>query len=214
MKWVVAALLALNLGLFLWATGHRANVADPVGRPPINPATMQLLSEQDARTRSTSGDATAARCFRVGPFYDANTLALAGQKLGLLRVPYQQRTVKEREIRAHRVYLGPFRTQSAVEAQRNLLRTAGISEHYVKREPGDVSVISLGLFSQADSAQSLIRDLKEKNVSAKAREESRILGPTYWLELKDPPANARAGAGLNGARWGDPRAELRPFPCV
>lgn len=207
MKWLVATLLVINAGMFLWATGHRPDSAESFARNAVNPANMRLLGE-------VGGDPSReAMCYRVGPFYDPNTVALASQKLGLLGIPYSQRAVKEREIRAYRVYLGPFNDDEALESERQRLRQSNVSDHHVRRDQREGTVISLGLFSQRDAAQALVRELARKEMSARAREEKRVLGPTFWLELEDEKANDRARDGLRNAKWGDPRARLRRSPC-
>ena len=210
-KWVVGVLALVNVALFLWATGHRSvSSASPEDfRQQVNAASMRLLRE-NALSAAESGKTP---CFRVGPFYELNAVALASQKLDILKVPYGQRTIKERQLRAYRVFLGPYSTESAIEAQRGLLRENGITDLYLKREPGGTSLISLGLFSQRQGAEDFVRDLTRKRLPAQARAEERVLGPTFWLELEQSSANRAAENELRATRWGDPRAKLRPFPC-
>lgn len=212
MKWLVGVLLLLNVALFLWATGHQPTSGpDSTSfRQPVNPAGMRLLSEV---ARPEPGTGLQTGCYRVGPFYDQNAVALAGQKLDILRVPFRQRTVKERELRAYRVFVGPYSTESAIETQRNLLRAGGITDHYIKRESEGTSLISLGLFSQKSGADAFVRELEGKRINAQLRTEDRVLGPTFWLELDDRDANRAATGGLEQTGWGDPRANLRPLPC-
>ena len=213
MKWLVGVLLLLNVALFLWATGHQADSVDggPEFRQSVNPSGMRLISEIEPPAAPDAG--SQAGCYRVGPFYNQNAVALATQKLDILKLTFRQRTVKERELRAYRVYLGPYSTESAIETQRNLLRAGGISDHYVKRESEGTSLISLGLFSQKSGADAFARELEKKRINTRLRTEDRVLGPTFWLELDDREGNRAARSELEQASWGDPRAKLRPLPC-
>jgi len=214
LKWIVAALALVNAGLFLWATGHRGlSGGDAAARQIINPDAMRLLSEVSPRTPAPSSDSPRL-CFRVGPFLDRAQMERAGQNLDELQVPFHERTVPAREIRAHRVYVGPYTTPTAIAAQRKLLNASGITDHYVKRENGGQDVISLGLFSQKTGAEALLKDLQAKNIKAQIRVEDRELAPTYWIELRDSAANQRVETALRQRRWDGARAKIRQYPCV
>ena len=137
----------------------------------------------------------------------------SGDRLRELSLPFESLTVKAREIRAYRVYIGPFSNPQAIEVQRLWLSESGVSDHYVKRQVGEKDIISLGLFSQNTGADALVRDLKSKNVSAQTRLEDRTLGSTHWLELRDSNTNRAARAQLSTLDWGDERTKLSEFPC-
>jgi len=215
MKWVVGALVLVNAGLFLWATGHKglAGTSEPA-RAVVNAESMQLISETRPPATAASPAAGARLCFRIGPFVTENDMDRAGQHLYELAVPFNRRNVPSRDIRTYRVYLGPFTTDSAIEAQRDLLRAGGVTDHYVKREPGGNDIISLGLFSQQSSAERMRAELEKKNFKPSTRPEDRALGATYWLELTNSDANKRARADLAASQWPEPRAVVKQFPCT
>ena len=226
MKWIAGILLLCNAGLFLWNFGTRPDATEFV-RPPVNGETMMLLSEmmpaQSAprkQTKKQPENATAVElpveptlCLRIGPFHDINEVTDSGDRLKQLSLPFESRTVKAREIRAYRVYIGPFSNQQAIEVQRQLLNESGVTDHYVKRQAGEKDIISLGLFSQNTGADALVRDLKSKTVTALTRVEERTLSSTHWLELRDSKANRAARAQLSSLEWGDERTKLSEFPC-
>lgn len=153
-------------------------------------------------------------CLRVGPFFDEKLAGETADRLRTLTLAVDMRTVKSREIRAYRVYVGPFENSAESKAQQKILVESGVKDHYVKREEGKKDIISLGLFTQNTGAAALTEQLKEKGVVASTRTEDRKLDPTYWLELTDSEANRAAHAELAAAKtWGDERTKLSEFPC-
>jgi hypothetical protein len=209
MKWFFALLVLANVGMYLWATGHKTTDSSSL-RAAVNADGMRLLSELPAARNSRS----ASSCHRIGPFSDESGSVKAVETLNELSVPYTALTIKKREVRAYRVYLGPFNTSEQIERQRNILRSSGINEHYVKSERAAQDLISLGLFSQQARADEFMRQLIEKDVHAKTRPENRTLGPTYWLELHDVESNQKVLGILRETQWAGDRARLRVFPCT
>lgn len=218
MKWVFGILLLCNVGLYLWTYGHRPDSVQLV-RAPVSGETMMLLSEM-APAKSDTAMETAGEqpieqvyCLRIGPFFDISLASESGDQLAKLSLPFEARSVKAREIRAYRIYLGPFTTPAAVQAQRALLSENGITDHYVKRQPGEQDIISLGLFIQSAGAEALMSELEAKDIVAQIRTEDRTLEPTYWLELRDSRANRESQSRLATVDWGDARTKLSEFPC-
>lgn len=211
MKWLVGLLCLINAGLFLWATGHPTGGFAPASAyPVVNAENMRLLSEvRDERDAARS----ELRCARIGPFVDTAVAALAAQKLDSLSLQYTRRTVKARKIRAYRVFLGPFETRSALEAQRKLLEAGGVKDHYVKRDEQGAGIISLGLFSQRNGAESLAAKLRDLDIAARLRPEERTLRPSFWLEIDDPRVARDIPGALANAKWGEQGAQLRRYDC-
>lgn len=212
MKWLAGFLLLLNAALFLWATGHDpGRPASASAYPVVSAESMRLLSEVKAELGASRDD--AARCIRVGPFVSSAVVALAAQKLDAMSLRYSRRTVKSREIRAFRVFLGPLESESAIETQRRLLEAAGIGDYYVKRDEEGNGIVSLGLFSQEEGAEAMRRKLAEAGVDARLRTEERLLKPTFWLEVNDPAVAGTIPPELDGASWGEEEARVRRYEC-
>lgn len=211
-----------NAAVFLWATGHRPASTKFI-RPPVAGETMMLLSElRPVQSTPTVAEQTGGEepsppqpmCLRIGPFENEKLAKETASRLRTLSLQVESRAVKERKIRTYRVYLGPFDSQSAIDAQRQLLNNNGVQDHYVKRQPGERDIISLGLFSQGTGAEALVGELGAMNITAHTRHEDRTLEPTFWLELQDPEANKKSRAELAAVRnWGDGRTKLSEFPC-
>lgn len=212
MKWLVGALLVLNAALFLWATGHDSGQPRPASAYPVVSAeTMHLLSEV---TASTEARQEGPQCARIGPFASSSVAALAAQKLAAMSLSYTRRTVKSREIRAFRVYLGPYTSQSEIQAQRRVLDENGINDYYVKRdEDGAGGIISLGLFSQHEGAETLARKLGSDDLAVKLRTEDRVLESNFWLEIDDPAVARRVPPELSRASWGEEGARVSRYAC-
>lgn len=218
MKWVFATLLLCNVGLYLWTYGQRPASTEFI-RPPVNGETMMLLSEiapVKSETPDEIADGQPAEqpyCLRIGPFFDIAQASESGDRLSKLSIPFEARSVKAREIRAYRVFLGPFPSTEAVQEQRAVLNENDITDHYVKKQSGEEDIISLGLFTQSDGADSLVSQLKAKDITAQIRIEDRLLNSTYWLELRDSQANRKSQSELSVIDWGDERTRVSEFPC-
>lgn len=211
-KWVVGFLLVLNAGLFLWATGFESEGSDPAAAYPVVSAEgMRLLSEVKAGNESSAD--SGRRCLRIGPFEDSAVASLVAQKLDAMALEYSRLTVKSREIRAFRVFLGPFESPSAIQAQRQLLDAEGIEDYYVKQDDPGAGIISLGLFSQREGAEALQRRLARDNIQSRLRAEDRVLEPNFWLEIDDPAVAGDVPPELHEAKWGEKEAKIRRYDC-
>lgn len=212
MKWVTGFLLVLNAAMFLWATGHDpGRQSSAAAYPVVSGESMRLLSEVKAERESDSED--RRRCARIGPFASSSVAAVAAQKLDEMSLSYRRRTVKSREIRAFRVFLGPLRGEPAIETQRRLLDSGGVEDYYVKRDESGGAIISLGLYSQRDGAEAMLRRLARNDIQANLRTEERVLEPNYWLEIDDPALDGRIPQELTGASWGEQEARVRRYDC-
>jgi len=212
MKWLAGLLLLANVALFLWATGHDpARSRGASAYPVVNPEAMRLLSEVGQGPDKGSPD--SGRCARIGPFVDSAVMSVAAQKLDALSLGYTRRTVKAREIRAYRVYLGPFQSRSAMQAQSSLLDAAGVDDYYPKSEENGARIISLGLFSQRDGARVLRQRMVSRDIPAKLRTEDRVLGSNFWLEIDNPEVAREIPDELSQARWGEKGARVRRYDC-
>lgn len=212
MKWLAGFLLLLNAGLFLWATGHDpGRPGSASGYPVVSAESMRLVSEIKNQNQSTAEN--RPRCVHIGPFTSSAVVALAAQQLDAMSLSYTRRTVKAREIRAFRVFLGPFRSESAIDAQRRLLESAGVEDYYVKRDDEGGGIISLGLFSQQAGAEVMRRKLAERDIEAKLATEEQVLEPNFWLEISDPAVAREIPPQLAGASWGEQEARVRRYEC-
>lgn len=210
-KWVAGALLLVNVALLLWALGPMQRVTQPsaVARPDINADSMALVSE---RPLELAAAVAPQGCLRLGPFAARASVEQAMRSLDALELSYRERTVDARQIRAFRVFLGPFADTAALRGVRDDLTARGI-DHYVVRGDDSAQVVSLGLFSQRETADRYVARLADEALAAQTREEMRTLASTYWLEVTDIGVADRRREQLLQIDWGDAELRVREIPC-
>jgi len=212
MRWWVLALALINLTVFLGAQMRTA--PDPAFSPraPVDTTAMRLLSEVDRPPARVAAGEVGGRCMRLGPFLDLNAVAAA--RGGLLERGFspRERVTPAREVRAWRVFVGPFDADEEVERMRDRLLASGVEDFYLMRGESGVGALSLGLFSVQGAAEDLAAGVGAGGIDASVRSEDRPVGPVYWLEFADT-AGGVAGS-LPSDFWGEPRARLRQVPCA
>jgi len=111
-----------------------------------------------------------------------------------------------------RLYLGPFERKAQVDDTRVRLRRAGVLDHFVRKQDDDF-IISLGIYSSDESADTALRLFEDKLESVKRREEKVVLPESYWLhfELADDQSVKRQ---LSAMDWGEPSAKMGLFDCL
>jgi hypothetical protein len=182
LKWSLAFLALLNIGLWMWAMWYKDMPEEDDetlnALPALSPYKMRLLSEPGV---SLVPRKTLAGCYRIGPFVDSDQAAKAGAILREQRLGFAQRD-EEQKVVTYRVYLPPLSSKDAVEKQRQELTRLGFSDHAVILEEGWHNAISLGLFSIPANAEHRARELAAKGVTAKIQSltQTRLL---HWLEI-------------------------------
>jgi hypothetical protein len=213
MRWLVAILLVLNVGLYLWLTGPGKKVADPgvVELSAINPQSMRLLTDAD-RVADVPASGVVSICVRIGPFVAPGAAAQARELLDEFRLSYATDTIKAREVRAFRVYVGPYEASDLAEIMRERLRDREI-EHYMMTEADGTRMFSLGLFSREVRAERYVETVAVEGIEANLREEFRKLAASEWLEIRDLAVDSDARRRLEVADWNEAHAKLRRIPC-
>ena len=202
LKWSVALLLAANAVFYLW-TGEAPDydAQAPSAQPEVNREGMLLLDELDAAggapalatdspasvsktPRQISVAPTAAAdlsCYRIGPFRKEPGWLDANRWMRARQFSYQAVRGESREMRAVRVYLGPFDSPAAAQPMMNWLTERGI-EHFISQETSGRAHISLGYFTQEALAVKFVAHLLSRGVEANSKPEYRAMGPFNWME--------------------------------
>lgn len=193
LKWVFAALVLANLGLWMWASWYREAPVEETraARAPVAPEKMRLFNEPGvkliprkapppANAKLTTGVAPA--CFHIGPFPDSGLVARAETRLNELQLTYSRRSEETRLITGYQVYLPPLSSQKAAERKRQELTRLGFKDHALMQEEGMQNAISLGLFSVEANAASRVRELAAKKVEARIQpfQQTRM---RFWLDV-------------------------------
>lgn len=122
-------------------------------------------------------------CYRVGPFKDQSSWRNARQwatDQGLEFTPVRS---ESRELRAVRVYIGPFVSISAAQQDVDMLDEKELDYFVYLRDNGEAR-ISLGYFTQEELAAKFVDYLSGQNIEAKSQPEYRTLGPYDWMDLR------------------------------
>ena len=190
MRRLIALLILVNSGLYLWSAGHQSSDSGlQTGKPDVHPEVMELAIQDGLlkANKNTADELTStssvAVCYRIGPFYKEQDAETSADYLSSHLLSFNSIYIPERKVRAYRVYLGPFLHPRDIAIMRQRLVKLNVRDHYLKREQGG-ELISLGLFTQRDRARSVQKQLEDKHFSPLMRAENRALPPTYWLELR------------------------------
>lgn len=236
MKWTVALLLLANAALYLWVgerAGHRWQV--PLAQPEVNHEGMLLLHELAGTGRPVASAAPAAKtpappppektrqpgvaptavapvdisCYRIGPFKKNAGWLIASRWMKFQRFDYRAVRSQSREMRAVRVFLGPFDSHAAARPVMNWLDDRGIGHFTDPGEHGQVR-ISLGYFIQEALAVKFVAHLLSQGIEASSRLEYRAMGPFDWMEAS---INTARHTALLSHDWPEKGAAVLAIGC-
>ena len=148
-------------------------------------------------------------CYRVGPFKDRSSWTDARQWVidqGLEFTPVRS---ESRELRAVRVYIGPFVSISAAQKDVDMLDEKELDYFVYLRDNGEAR-ISLGYFTQEELAAKFVNYLSSQNIEAKSQPEYRTLGPYDWMDLR---LKSTSRWSLLERDWKDDEVKVSERPC-
>jgi hypothetical protein len=149
------------------------------------------------------------QCYRIGPFKKDSSWGLAQEWMRDQGVEFEQLISESRELRAVRVFLGPFVNQSDVNSAVSLLKGKNL-DHFVYQVENGSTRVSLGYFTQEELANKFLNYLQGIKVVAKSQPEYRILGPFNWMQFNNPGDNLKA---LQQHQWNEAKAGLSQLDC-
>lgn len=234
MRWIVIALLLINLGVFVWKTseqneGRRAEGPQPPAAEP-GAARLPMLAELDPdalRERSEDGERegvgessqndTAAAdgegeqvCYTLGPFKsgDATRDSIRTWLRGRVS-DVNLRQDERREIALYWVYFPPTASRDEAVARMNALKAEGITDVQVVPKGDMANAVSLGVFRKSASRDRRLREMSAKGYEPKVSNRYRTVKADWLDVLVAPPAT------LDAAEFGDafPGLELNATPC-
>jgi hypothetical protein len=222
LKWLLAAFVLANLGLWMWASWYKEAPVEEhrPGRAPVAPEKMRLLTEPDVKLtpRKTPPPANAELvanavpvCFHLGPFAETARVSQAEAKLNELHLGFVRRSEETKTITGYRVTLPPLASREAAERKRQELTRLGFKDHAVFQEEGWHNAISLGLFSVEANATARVRELAAKGVEASMQPLTQNRTHT-WLDLIAPvsPENVMK---LKQTDWGAKDIQAQETTC-
>lgn len=223
---LIVLLAVLNLGVAAWWLFRPDTAPVAAETAPSGIARLQLLSERPTKpsastaktpppepekasaTAETEPPAAPERCFRFGPFADADALAAAQAALrpGALRL--RSRETREDDGRGWRVFLPAAADRAAADAAADKLKAAGFTDLLVVGDGAEANSIALGRFSNEARAQQHAEALRAAGFEARAAPvgEART---ERWVDLA-----AAAGFDVAAARRTSGAAQSRGIDCA
>ncbi len=190
MRWLFLLLLVLNLFYYAWHQQQAPLRAKEVTAVELRQGSSQgvkLLSSAD-RIRVKPESATMPlsevakdSCLFLGGFQQGAEAQALEQRLTALDVRAQVRTVDASAGLDFWVYLAPLASRQASLRQLKELQARRIDSYIITQ--GDLkNGISLGIFPRQDSAESVIRRLRDAGYEPLLRELPRAQR-SYWVRI-------------------------------
>ena len=148
-------------------------------------------------------------CFRLGPFKKQESWEAATKWMEQNDYEFRQVTSDSRELRAVRVYLGPYDTIISAQSSVAQLKEKNL-DHFVYLIDNEQARISLGYFTQEELAAKFLTYLQSIEVDAKSQPEYRRLGPFNWMEI---PAAGVDQNRISTHNWIEPTVDFSKVDC-
>lgn len=219
-RWLFAALVLANIGLFMWASWYRI---DPGGtlppRPLFHPELMVPLSTPGVALKSRRNEKNETplvpakpkmRCVGVGPF-PAESAEPAASWLTAERLEHARRSEERKVESSFWIHLGPFENRKLAEQRLKELERLGVRDLLIMPDSQGEVAISLGLFSQVDNARNRMQQLADKGITAKQEIRYRTEN-WFWFDLRLPEPADEPVSKLRARDWGS-GVEVQDSPC-
>lgn len=151
-------------------------------------------------------------CYRIGPFMHQANYELAQAVLFNAGVDYKKSKRASRASNVFRIYLGPFDTQAEASDARVDLKRQKVLDHFVRKQEDGSLIISLGIYSTPESAETALSLFRDKVDAVKQRRENVVLPDSYWLHF-EVGGDQRMLNQLAVMDWGEPSAKMGLFAC-
>lgn len=186
MKWIIYALLLANLGFGLWHyyRSEDLNQLKTVSNDDDNLRLVLLkeyLAKQDKPAVAKSDTDASPSCYTLGPFKTVDDANAARDQLKTAGVASKRRMSKDNSRKAFWVLLPPANSRAQARENVNELKAKGIKDYFLVVTGEQSNAVSLGVFSQSDTAKRRIEEIKAlgfnpsiQNVDLPLRE--------YWLD--------------------------------
>ena len=189
MRWLFLLLLVLNLFYYVWHQQKaplRAKEVESVELRQGQQQGVRLLSSADrvrVRPESTpvSESTVADSCLFLGSFQQASDAQQLEQRLTALDIQAEVRPVNAAAGLDYWVYLVPLASRQASLRQLKELQARQIDSYIITQ--GDLANgISLGIFPRLDSAEGVIRRLRDAGYEPLLRELPRAQR-SFWVRI-------------------------------
>jgi len=149
-------------------------------------------------------------CYRVGPFKSGSIWSRANSWVQSQDIAITPVRSESRELRAVRVYVGPFESIAAAQGDVEILKQKEL-DYFVYLRDDNQARISLGYFTQEELSIKFVDYLQTQNIEAKSQPEYRTLGPFDWMDLEIEGERRRL---ILDRDWGDDDVETVERECA
>lgn len=222
MRAIVVVLLVANLLLLAW------HFLGPQPEPPPRSAALAasplvLLAELPAAPEPASDPPPALptetvsggppECLALGPYLDRDVAMAARERLAAVEVTAVPRAVDASQRLGFWVYTPPADSRSGADDVVDRLRRAGVRDFYVVADGVYEHAVSLGVFSQEDTATRHADRLRAMGFTVEVGERRREI-TAWWLDFAEPEPDSPAAEQVALlVRSGQEALLLQPRAC-
>lgn len=205
MKYLVMALLMLNVLMFVWLKNQSETEGYIAHAKPLSGEQLQMLSEVPglgpsgtapaAETASEAGAVTGkggltvtfvgVACYTLGPFASDTGAREANETLGGLGLVTLQREGVRRELSGYWVYIPPFTSRTEAQKVTVILKERGVKDFQIVSNGSKKNAISLGFFRNRDSAEQYFARISALGLNP-VKEENYRENSGLWLDFSSP----------------------------
>lgn len=208
MRWIVLALLFINLGVFAWfqTAGRSAEAPPSSGAQPVaeegehialvrevprDQLAAARVAPKPEKTRPKAEPQPAELlCTLLGPFAEEYQGQDIVERLQALQVEGSLRDIEMEGQMRYWVFLEPLNSRREAFRKLRELQAAGVDSYVIPKGSLE-NGISFGIFTERERAESLLAELRDQGVDARSREEPQ----TYlerWIVLEPGAAERLA----------------------
>lgn len=186
MKWIIYALLLVNLAFGLWHLRSQGPTSVSQEKTDDDNLRLVLLKEYlaqqatQAPAEPTEKELTA-RCYTLGPFKTKEDANAVREQLTTVGLPAKRRLSKDNSRKGFWVLLPPEASRQQARQNIEQLKEKGIKDYFLVVTGEQTNAVSLGVFSQTDTAQRRMDEIKALGFSPKLQSVDLPLRE-YWLD--------------------------------
>ena len=180
MKWIIYALLLLNIAMFAWhyQSGKSAEVTSPV-LAEQDEAVMSLILLKERNIQKEQ--AISRWCYSLGPFADKQKSDLVKGLLKSSGIKAKRRISKDARRKAYWVLLPPAESREAAQKSVARLKQLKVDDYFMVVTGEKTNAVSLGVFSKFESAHRRIKEMQDLGFKPEF-EKVELPKREYWWD--------------------------------
>lgn len=204
MKWILIALVSINVALFgfqYWNSVQDEGPDEVALTSTLN--NLELTGAQKARLEQVGKSAPASKepekvqqCIRVTGLKEGDSYSIVESRLAALEVASEKRVVKQLSNTDYQVLLGPYASQDEARTKLEEVTALGV-ESYVIASGQNANTLSLGVFSSLENANRRRDELFTMGISSTVFENKRYIDAVI-LEIDSNSAALISDESISG----------------